>query len=310
MGYFTFRDLGKQKPDLSRELITLLSPDDNALEPLPAGAPPVLKPLKGIKTVIFDVYGTIVISGSGDAQQARENGRAGAFGAVMEHFDLFPLSLAEEMEEAFFRLIRESHRKDRAGGIDFPEVDILSIWHRLLEDFNPRFNRPVESPEKLVPRLACCYEGLSNPTSPMPGMADVLAELKSRGFFLGLLSNAQFYTPLLLCHYLGLENLGEVFRPELCVFSYQAGRAKPSPELIRDLLDRGRELGSAAPENFLFVGNDMRQDVFPAAGLGAGTALFAGDRRSLRLREKDPLYSYRKPDIILTELAQLPDLLE
>ena len=51
----------------------------------------------------------------------------------------------------------------------------------------------------------------------------------------------------------------------------------------------------------------MRNDIAPAAALGFRTALFAGDRRSLRLREEDALGV--TPDAIITSLDQIASVL-
>jgi putative hydrolase of the HAD superfamily len=58
-----------------------------------------------------------------------------------------------------------------------------------------------------------------------------------------------------------------------------------------------------APAEALYLGNDARKDIHPAASLGFRTALFAGDARSLRLRESEP--GLLPPDAILTELSQI-----
>ena len=65
-----------------------------------------------------------------------------------------------------------------------------------------------------------------------------------------------------------------------------------------------------SPEETLYVGNDKLNDIWPAAQLGLKTALFAGDQRSLRLREDDTRCSDLEPDLIITKLSQLPDLIE
>ncbi|MEQ8837627.1 MAG: HAD family hydrolase, partial [Lacipirellulaceae bacterium] len=65
------------------------------------------------------------------------------------------------------------------------------------------------------------------------------------------------------------------------------------------------------PAETLYVGNDMRNDIWPAAKVGFKTALFAGDERSLRLREDEPNRDQRpEPDAVVTELDQLPKLLQ
>ena len=49
----------------------------------------------------------------------------------------------------------------------------------------------------------------------------------------------------------------------------------------------------------------MRNDILPAACAGFKTALFAGDRRSLRLRASDARCAKLSPDLIVTDLRQL-----
>jgi putative hydrolase of the HAD superfamily len=49
----------------------------------------------------------------------------------------------------------------------------------------------------------------------------------------------------------------------------------------------------------------MRNDIWPAQETGLKTALFAGDRLSLRRREDDPDCRKTKPDLEITHLEQL-----
>ena len=60
-----------------------------------------------------------------------------------------------------------------------------------------------------------------------------------------------------------------------------------------------------APAETLYLGNDMLNDVYPAGKLGFRTALFAGDRRSLRRREDRREVAGIEPDLLITDLAQL-----
>jgi len=49
----------------------------------------------------------------------------------------------------------------------------------------------------------------------------------------------------------------------------------------------------------------MRNDILPAKKIGFNTALFAGDARSLRMREDDPECIRTSPDLVITDLIQL-----
>ena len=99
------------------------------------------------------------------------------------------------------------------------------------------------------------------------------------------------------------------FDPVLRYYSYELGRAKPDPWLYEIA---AAELGrrGVSPQETLYVGNDMRNDVWPAAKAGFRTALFAGDERSLRLREDEAKSELAvDPDAVVTELTQIIQLL-
>ena len=49
----------------------------------------------------------------------------------------------------------------------------------------------------------------------------------------------------------------------------------------------------------------MLNDIYPAKQLGFQTALFAGDKRSLRLRTDDARCINLSADLVLTDLGQL-----
>ena len=63
------------------------------------------------------------------------------------------------------------------------------------------------------------------------------------------------------------------------------------------------------PHEVLFIGNDMLNDVYPANKVGFKTALFAGDRRALRLRKNKQEVKNLEPDYIITDLLQLLEII-
>jgi putative hydrolase of the HAD superfamily len=157
-------------------------------------------------------------------------------------------------------------------------------------------------------RLAVEYEARANPVWPMPGLEECLRALSERGLLLGVVSNGQFYTRELFAALLGRPAEFWGFDPDLQYYSYEHGRAKPGVDLYRRaaaaLAGRGVEAAGV-----LSVGNDLLNDVRPSALVGFRTALFAGDQRSLRLREGDPRLQGIAPDMVLTALAELPECL-
>ncbi|MEM1063178.1 MAG: HAD family hydrolase, partial [Planctomycetota bacterium] len=156
----------------------------------------------------------------------------------------------------------------------------------------------------VLARLATEYECRVNPVWPMPGCRELLRALHARRLPLGIVSNAQFFTEDLFEALLDADRPSLGFEPDLEVFSYKTEEAKPGEELYRRAADALAARG-LTPAETLYVGNDMLNDVTPAAAVGFKTVLFAGDERSLRMREGDERVTGVIPDAIVTELPQL-----
>ena len=295
---------------MDTDIVQIYKKNSTPLLPVPTGISPGLSPLPRIRAVAFDVYGTLFISESGDRSKLNgDNFRL--FSRVLEHAGLTPATSAagREAGRLFLEAIDTSHERDRTAGIEFPEVEIRDIWRRVLVRLNETgfiSSPPADTSPSLC---AAYYEVLSNPVYPMPRLSSTLDGLRDRGITLCIVSNAQFYTPELFPAFLGtgLEETG--FDPGLCVWSYLLGRAKPDRLLYRDLSGR-LSVHGITPGETLYIGNDMLNDVYPAAQEGFRTALFAGDRRSLRLREKELCSKNVKSDIIITDLSQLLEIIQ
>ena len=266
------------------------------MRPVPTSCDPVLPSFPGIRAVIFDVYGTLFISSSGDRGPEEESPRQDPLRAILEKYGIPSPSGNRSLTDRLHDLVSREHAVSRDQGIRYPEIEIRDLWSELLD-------QPC-GPELEDAALAC--ECITNPVWPMPGASETLVTLRGRGLTLGIVSNAQFYTPLLFPALLGrdLEELG--FEEDLCLFSYQHGVAKPGPALYRILRERLDQRG-IAPAETLYLGNDAHKDIHPAAELGFHTVLFAGDNRSLRLHSDQTVL--HSPDALITNLAQLPDLL-
>lgn len=283
------------------------------LTPQPTGIPPVLPTLHGIRAVVFDIYGTLMISGSGDigAHEAQNNEAAltASLAACGVSGDL--QRAGHNGVELFVEAIHSAHNHARANAIDFPEIDIRAIWSDaigLLQD-SRIITLPGTPTDFDIERLAIQYEARTNPVWPMPFLHETLSALKSRGLSLGIVSNAQFYTPLLFPALLHatLDDYG--FDPGCSIWSYEQHRGKPSPELYTILVSELMKRHGIHAQETLYIGNDMLKDIWAASQADLRTALYAGDARSLRLRENDARARSIQPDAIITDLRQLMVLL-
>ncbi len=288
---------------MDRSLIARIQALARPMEPLPSGESSRSEPLAGIRAVLFDVYGTLLISASGELELTGEGNRAACLAEALRSLGIEPPATCSDATEWLSDEIRARHTASRSSGIDVPEVEIRSIWRnvwRKWRDVEPALPEEVD-----IEALAVEYEMRVNPVWTMPHADACLAQLAQRGITLGLISNAQFFTPLVLAALLNgsPEELG--FTPELCLYSFEYGWAKPAGRLYE--LSRERlQLRGISPQEVLYVGNDMRNDVVPAARVGFHTALFAGDRRSLRWREQDPSVAGCRPDRVVVDLNEIP----
>ena len=270
------------------------------LDPVPTRVLPRTRTFPDIRAVLFDVYGTLVISASGDIDALPEANAADAHEAAKTASGLASGAFVRNAGPELLKdEIRATHARLRSQGIEFPEVDILEIWRKQIR------NPGSPAIDVQLRRLAVEYEFRVNPVCPMPGLSALLHSLQSRGMILGIVSNAQFYTPLMLEAFLSAPLEARGFLSDHCSWSYHVGQAKPSLAIYTPLLARLHDLYHLEPRQILYVGNDMRNDVYPANELRLNTVLFAGDRRSLRLREDDPKASHCQPDAVITTLPQL-----
>jgi putative hydrolase of the HAD superfamily len=275
------------------------------LEPLPTAVAPRLDQVDDIRAVIFDIYGTLLISGTGDVGSSDESsdGTAirDAWSAVGWGGESAPLPSVDQLHDE----IRRSNAERAGEACPKPEVDIFEIWRRTLIAAN--FASFADDTARVV-SLAAEYEARTNPTWPMPGARELLKNLASSGVSLGIVSNAQAFTVPLVDDLVGGPLHAHGFDLDLCIFSYRYRQAKPSPRLF-DALVAGLRRRGIFPKQTLYVGNDKLNDIWAAAQAGIRTAWFAGDRRSCRPRADDARCASLVPDLVLTELPQLPSCL-
>jgi putative hydrolase of the HAD superfamily len=249
---------------------------------------------------MFDIYGTLFVSGAGDISLSQKKPvKMPGLEQIMNQFGIE--KKPEALRKDFFREIEKRHAELRSRGFDYPEVEVDRVWMNILGK-----NDSTEAQQSKIRQFAELFELVVNPVYPMPNLGELIAACRDSGILMGIVSNAQFYTSHLFNLFFDSDPEGLGFHPDLTIYSYRFGCAKPSLSLFQTAAARIKNMG-VAEESVLYVGNDMLNDIMPAKKIGFTTALFAGDKRSLRLRKDEPLCKNIKADLVLTDLAQLID---
>lgn len=241
--------------------------------------PPRPGPRLPFRAVIFDIYGTLLIAPPGGVQP--DPTADPLLRDVLRQFGHTP---PEHPSADLHAAVLRHHA---AAGVPFPEIDLRVLWREVLG----------LDPDEEITDLVVALESVWHPARPMPGAAAFVRRLSRAGLSLGLLSNAQ-------CNTLrSLGDLTDLFAPELTLLSYRHGIAKPSPELFEMMAGRLAARG-IAPEETLFIGNDPRVDIIPAAACGMRTALFTGHPDSLRSGACHPDFEIQDWNSAIVENAQ------
>jgi putative hydrolase of the HAD superfamily len=282
------------------------------MAPIATGNEPQLNKIDGVKAVLFDVYGTLFISGSGDVGTAAATDTAEALtqALVVSGFE-GELEQAGAIGKDMLKTeILEWHKAGHDAGVDYPEVEITKVWKTIIDTLCNTETLTTVAPDlDMIRRLSLEYECRVNPAYPMPGSIETLTRLKEREHILGIVSNASFYTPLLFSAFFeqSVEDCG--FDPDCCIWSYKELKAKPSKALFPKAGKFLKEKYNISLNETVYVGNDMLNDIYCAKIAGCKTVLFAGDQRSLRLRENDERCLAITPDAVITSLPQLMEII-
>lgn len=190
---------------------------------------------------IFDLYGTLVDVWTDEDREELWEGVASLLGDGEERADAVKLEYKK--------------RCHRAKMGEYHEIDLLKVFEDMLEARS--VNKSVAQP------LASEFRRLSMVRlSRFDGVYEMLSELKSAGGRVYLLSNAQSCFTLEELRATGLYDLFNGI-----IISSDVGVKKPSEEIFRIAFDRF----SITPEDSIYVGNDMRDDILGACRVGMKT---------------------------------------
>lgn len=292
-------------------------PWPSAPEPDPPKARPHLVEIPGLKAVLWDLYGTLlcVIEGELLFEHPKEFVMDMALDKTIQEFKMWqsmsrkPGQPSEYMKELYDKALFDVRAMSGAP-------DSAKLWESLLKklflkeySFDAGFYGSLnEYSEKVAYFFHASLQG----TACYPGAVEAIEVARDAGLVQGLLADGQCFSPLQLSRSLKSSGMTvdiETWLPkELRVLSVRAGFAKPAEGLFRAAVAAVEGRG-IRPGQVLHVGSSLQRDIGPAKKVGFKTALFAGDKRSLRASPellKQPAY---RPDVMLTELSQLRDVI-
>ena len=290
--------------------------------PEPPKAKAFLVRMPEVRVVTWNVYGTLLALFGGDLlfEHPQQFVMDVALDKTIQEYKMWhamsrkPGPPAEQLRQVYSRLLDEQRMV--AGSADkTPEVCADRLWEawvrKLLQKdykFDAGFFGALNEYSR---KIAYFFHASLQGTACYPGAAAALRHVSAGGLLQGFVADGQCFTLTQLQRGLaqqdGAANLYGLVDPALCVFSYELRLRKPSERLFRQLLGTLGQRG-IRPEQVLHVGSRIAQDIVPARRTGMRTALFAGDRASLQATKeqlKDPL---SRPDVLLTSLDQVAEV--
>jgi HAD superfamily hydrolase (TIGR01549 family) len=192
------------------------------------------------------------------------------------------VSVSERVDEE----IGDSYR----GGAE-QEVDIAALYDAALAALGMRLR-----PETVAWVVDEEQRAWLNGITASPHAHAVLEELRGRGLWLGIVSNAAFPPHSMRAQ---LESLGLAPYFDATVYSSEIGVRKPNRAIYEECVNR---LGGPNGGEVYFVGDRLREDVMGPRRLGFDAVL------THEFRREDP-HAWRIDVPVITSLDQLPSLI-
>lgn len=286
-------------------------------------ATPYIKPLPGIRAVLWDVYGTLLRVSEG-------------------RFTLFPddevrLQIALDKTIHEFNMWNHMYRKPgppwqsmiglykstierqamhAAPKGDVTEVDLVDVWRAIIGRL---FEKEYHFDEGLYgdlndfsEKVAYFFHSCLQATEARAAAVQTMTNIAGNEIIQGFLSDGQSFTLVQTLRALAMQGslppLYELLRPQTIIISSGIGVKKPSRSLFSIAVDQLRSLGIQAQET-LHISCRLMTDLIPARAAGMKTALLVAEKSGLEVDPvmlKDPT---KKPDRLLTDLSQLNSVL-
>jgi phosphoglycolate phosphatase-like HAD superfamily hydrolase len=284
-------------------------------------AKPHLVRLPQVRAVTWNVYGTLLAIPHGELlfEHPTKLIMDVALEKTIQEFKMWgsmsrkPGQPSEYMGHIYSTVLSE--QRSFVPGEKHPEVGSDRVWEAILKKllqkeykFDAGF---YGSLNELSRKIAYFFHASLQGTACYPGAASALRHVRGAGLEQGLLGEGQCFTAVQLQRGLAAQdedaNLDELVPAALRSLSHEVRARKPSERLFRHSLAALAENG-VEPGEVLHVGSRVALDLAPARRLGMKTALFAGDRASLQATPEQLKEPANRPDVLLTELNQIAEV--
>jgi FMN phosphatase YigB (HAD superfamily) len=285
-------------------------------------ARPHLVRLPTVRAVTWNVYGTLLAISGGDLFFEHPNPfiMDVALDKTIQEFKMWGSMTRKpgqpvEYFKQIYRTVLNEQRMIPGAAEKYPEVAADRLWQALVKKLlqkDYKFDAGFYgSLNEFGAKVAYFFHASLQGTSCYPGAGVALRHVAEQGLVQGLLADGQCFTAVQLQRGLARQDgralLDELVDPGLRVLSYELRARKPSKRLFRQLLAALAQRG-LAPDQVLHIGCRLAEDIVPARRLGLRTGLFAGDKASLQATPEQLKEPANRPDVLLTELSQIAEV--
>jgi FMN phosphatase YigB (HAD superfamily) len=286
-------------------------------------ARPHLIRLSEVRVVTWSVYGTLLAISDGELlfEHPQKFVMDIALDKTVQEFKMWGAMTRKPGQPAdYLRLMYAKVLADLrlvpSPGEKYPEIAAEQAWEGVIKkllqkeyQFDVGF---YGSLNEFSRKVAYFFHASLQGVAGHDGAAAALKHVAAAGCRQGLLDNGQVFTPVQLARCLRQQDktavLDKLVEADLCALSALQRARKPSERLFRHVLEQVAADG-LGPEQVLHVGSDVEKDIMPAKKLGLRTALFAGDKESLRATPEQLKDAAARPDVLMTELTQIEQVI-
>jgi len=293
--------------------------------PKPLKATPFVKPLPGIRAVVWAIYGTLLRIDGGRLQHLHPQPLRMqiALQKTIEEFHMWhsmsrkPGAPWEYMQQQYKRMVDEELLKRTSHRGEMREIDSTIVWAKLIDRLirnEYQYDKGVYGElGDFAEKVAYFFHANLQGVAATDNVVEILRQVSQGGMRQGIIDDGQSFTPAQLLRALQqqspVHSLSEFISPTALAISSDVQVRKPSPSLFAagftPLIRTGIE-----PQSILYVSHRVDEDLAVARQSGVRTALYAADTVCCQVTPAQLRDPETKPDRLLTDLRQIRQILD